>query len=122
MRQKFLAHTDSRVVHHETQVGAALGLPSVFHREGDFSALLREFHCVADDIHEHLLKPYRVSHIVIIQHRVHDALVVHAFGLGLSITDAIDAVQEFLHRDLLGFHQHLAALDPIHIQNVIDKR
>ena len=118
---ELLAHTHAGVVYNKTQHGIVLRFLPLGGREGDLSALAREFDGVAENVDEHLLQLHGIAHVVVVQHRVCDALVVHPLGSGLGVADRVDSVQELLGWNLFIFQQHFAALDPAHIQDIIDQ-
>ena len=122
MGNELLAHTHAGVVYNKTQHGIVLRFLPLGGREGDLSALAREFDGVAENVDEHLLQLHGIAHVVVVQHRVCDALVVHPLGGGLGVADGVDSVQELLGWNLFIFQQHLAALDPAHIQDIVDQR
>ena len=118
---KFLAHADSRIIHDKSQMRAAFAPFSLGCREGYLSAFIGEFNRVTQDIDQHLLQFHSVPYIIIIQHRIYDAFILHAFGCCLPIADGIDSIQKLLRWNLLILQQHLPALNPAHIQDIIDQ-
>ena len=119
--EELLAHAHARVVDDEAELGVVLGPTALGGGEGDLPALAGELDRVGKDVEEHLLELHRVPDIVVVEHGVHDALVVHPLGGRLRVADGADAAQKVLGGNFFALHQHLAALDPAHVQDVVDE-
>ena len=101
MGKELLAHTHSCVVYNEPQNSVIFRSSVQRGRQRNLSAFIGKLNGVAQDINQHLLQLHGIANIVIIQHRVQDAFIVHSPGSGLGIADGIDAVKEFIRGDLL---------------------
>ena len=115
MGKKLFIHSHSGVIYYETQSHIIFRFFEAQRRKRDFSALLGKLDRIPDNIDQNLLELHCVSNIVIIDHRIYDAVIINAFCICLGITDGIDAVYKLLHRNLFIFQQHLSALDPAHV-------
>ena len=122
MGQELLTHTDACIVDNKAQNGIVLHLAPLRRREGDFPALAGKFDRIIQNIDQNLLQLHGVADVVIVQNRVHNALIVNRLRGRLRITDGIDSAEKFFHGNFLVLQQHLSAFDPAHIQNIIDQR
>ena len=121
MGDEFLTDPNPRIIDNEPQDSVVLGLPAQGGRECHLTALLGKLDCVAQDIDQHPLQLHGVAHIIVIQDRVHDTLIVHAPCSGLGITDGVNPVQEIFRGDFFIFKKHLPALNPAHVQDIINQ-
>ena len=120
MRKKLLAHANACVIHNKTKHCVIFRLMPLVRGKSDLSAFSRKFYGIAHNIDQNLLQLHRIPDIIIVQHRVHNAFIFHAFCRRLGKADGVYPAQEFLHRDLLIFQQHFSALDPAHIQDIVN--
>ena len=92
MGEEFLAHADARIIDDKTQHRVVFCPLALFHGESHLTALGGKLDGVAYDVQKHLLKLHGVADIIVVQHRIDDALVIDPFGLGLRIADGIESV------------------------------
>ena len=101
MRKKLFAHTHAGIVDDKAQGRAVFAPSALGGGKGDLSALPGKFDGIAQNVDQHLLQLHGVADIIVVEHRVDDALVLHPFGRRLGITNGIDAADEILRGDFI---------------------
>ena len=92
MGNKFLIHPHSGVIDDKAEDRIVFRPAHLGRRKGHFSALSGKFNGIGKDIDEHLLQLHGISHVIVVQHRVHNTLVIHALGGCLGMADGVDPV------------------------------
>ena len=119
--QEVLVHADSRVLDDELD-GAIVGF-AVFEpgREADASGHIGELDGIAQDVDEDLLELRVVADEQAGDIAAYLVLVVEALLAALVVDDDVDLRKEVVEGKLLFPEGHLARLDSIHVQDVVDE-
>ena len=95
MRKKFLTNTDSGILNGEADGCLSFESGFPFHHKLDQSAGRGKFHCIPQDIDQHLAQLHIIADIIIIHFSINMALVVQPLILALPAEHGIDGFQHF---------------------------
>ena len=119
---KFLAHADSVILYPDLIQFTALYCPRVLSdpdRNG--SSCRCKLHCIGQKIQQHLVQPRLITIDILIRniHGVH--IKFQLLRMYLSTDDRLQVMKYIRQTDLCFFQMDLSALNPAHIQYVIDQ-
>ena len=120
VRQKLLAHADAGIPENELQHSLTAEALSLFDQKGDFSALRRELHRVAQNIDHHLAELDFVAVIIIVYLSHRAAVEFQPLVPALATDNGIDLLQRVREGKLFILDDHTPGLNPAHVQDVVD--
>ena len=122
MLQKFLAHPDSGVLHLKFVGRAAFRRISLLQDpDAHDSAGFREFHSIAQKIQKNLIQPQLVAQDMLIDYVRGIYVKFQLLGCDIRLDDRFQVVHDFRKGGLLFLDLDLSALNPAHVQNIIDQ-
>ena len=121
MLDEFLAHSDTGITDNKIVIGKSASC-STFLCDPDTycSTWFREFHGIADAIEQNLIQSELIAHNRLIHHvnRINEQYQL--FGPNICLNDISDIMNHIRQMAFGRLNPYFSALDPAHIQNIID--
>ena len=119
---KFLAHPDSGVFDAELINRHAFFCGFLFgHAQADRAAIRRKLDRIRQNIKQNLIQPQLIRHDIFVDdiRRIKHQILLS--GIGVVLNDRLKIPDQFREMNLGLLERHFAALDPAHIQHIIDQ-
>ena len=119
---KFLTHTDSVILHPDlVQFTASLETRILFQPDRNGSASRSKLDRIGQKIQQHLIQSCLITIDILICHIHGIHIKLQLFRMDLPADDRLQIMKHIRQTDLRFFQMDLSALNPAHIQDIIDQ-